>query len=98
MATLFLDKVDAAPILTEKFNYPFENWLSVSISVLNEDIQKIQDSFNLLKVQSYTSAEITAMFAGGDLENGMILYDSDLDVYVGVQADALVKFTTAAYP
>lgn len=98
MATIFLDRIDASPILSDVFEPPFASWLAVLVNVLNENIQDIQNAFNLLEARGYTAAEIASMFSDGDLENGMILYDTDNDVYVGVQADVLVKFTTTSYP
>jgi hypothetical protein len=96
--TIFLDRIDAAPILGNLFEYPFATWLAVLVNVLNENIQDIQNDFNLLQAQSYTSVQIAAMFAAGTLLNGVLLYDSDLNEYVGMQSGALVKFTTSAYP
>lgn len=96
--TIFLDRIDAAPVLSEVFEYPFASWLAVLVNVLNENIQDIQNDFNLLTAQGYKSTEIAAMFTDGVLLNGVLLYDTDLDEYVGVQANALVKFTTSAYP
>ncbi len=97
MALLF-DKVDAAPVFGQDFNFAFLQWLAVLVNTLNEVISDIQNAFNLLQAQGYTSAQITDLFNGGLLLNGMILYDTDLNVYVGVQNDALVQFTTSAYP
>lgn len=94
--TIFLDRIDAAPIQNSPFTFEFNQWLAVLVDTLNEDIQDTQNAFNLLQAQSYTSAEITAMSA--DLPNGVILYDSDLDLYVGKQAGVLTKFTTTPYP
>lgn len=96
--TIFLDRIDAAPVLGNQFEYPFATWLAVLVNVLNENIQDIQNDFNLLQAQSYTSVEIAAMFTAGTLVNGVFLYDSDLNEYVGMQSGALVKFTTSAYP
>ena len=96
--TLFIDRVDAAPVLGSQFEYPFATWLSVLVNVLNENIQDIQGYFNLLQAQSYTSVQIAAMMTAGTLVNGVLLYDSTLDVYVGMQSGALVQFTTSAYP
>ena len=36
--------------------------------------------------------------SGGDIGNGILLYDTTNKVYVGMQNGALVKFTTTAYP
>ncbi len=98
MSTIFFERIDAAPILGNQFEYPFATWLAVLVNVLNENIQDIQNAFNLLEARGYTTVEIADLMTAGTLENGMILYDSDLDVYVGMQSGALVKFTTSAYP
>jgi hypothetical protein len=98
MATIFLDRIDAAPVLGSQFEYPFATWLAVLVNVLNENIQDIQNAFNLLQARGYTSVEIADMMTAGTILNGMILYDTDLNVYVGMQNGALVKFTTSAYP
>ena len=34
----------------------------------------------------------------GDIGNGILLYDTNTNVYVGMQNSALVQFTTSAYP
>jgi hypothetical protein len=96
--TVFLDRMDAAPVLGSQFEYPFATWLAVLVNVLNENTQDIQNFFNLLQAQGYTTAQIAAMFTAGTLQNGMLLYDTDLNEYVGIQNGALVKFTTTAYP
>lgn len=98
MSTIFLDRIDAAPVLGSQFEYPFATWLAVLVNVLNENIQDIQNAFNLLQARGYTSVEIAAMMMAGTILNGMILYDTTLNVYVGMQNGALVKFTTSAYP
>lgn len=98
MTTIFLDRIDAAPVLSDVFEYPFATWLSVLVNILNEDISDIEEFFNLLQARGYTAAEIASMFSDGELENGMILYDTDNNEYVGIQNNALVKFTTTSYP
>jgi len=89
----FLYRVDAAPVKNE-LPYELNQWLSVTVDTLNEDINDIQDAFNNFQVPSYTSLQIADL----TLTNGVILYDSTLDVYVGMQAGSLVKFTTTPYP
>jgi hypothetical protein len=95
---LFLDRVDAAPIVNSDFDAQFLQWLWVLVDSLNENINDIQDSFNFLTAPNYTAAEIVAMNVAGDLGNGIFLYDTTNNVYVGKQSGSLVKFTTAAYP
>jgi len=92
------DKIDAAPVFGQEFNFAFMQWLSVLVNTLNEIIGDMQNAFNLLQAQGYTSTQINDLFNNGLLLNGMILYDTSLHVYVGMQNGALVQFTTSAYP
>jgi hypothetical protein len=95
--TIFLERFDSAPLANSDFDYEFNQWISVLIGVLNEVIEDIQNALNLLTAQSYTATEIAALFTAG-LPNGIILYDSTNNEYVGQISGVLVKFTTAAYP
>jgi len=96
--SVFLDRIDSAPVLNGDFEQPFLQWLWVLVDTLNENYTDIQGSFNLLTAMSYTAAEITAMNVAGTLTNGVLLYDTTNNVYVGMQNGALVKFTTTAWP
>jgi hypothetical protein len=100
MSTIFLDRIDAAPILNEDFEPAFATWLAVLVNVLNEDIQDIQGFFNLLTAQSYTAAQIVAMQMASPaiLSDGVLMYDSTNNEYVGRISGSLVKFTTTSYP
>jgi hypothetical protein len=93
---IFLDKIDAAPIADSNFSFDFNQWIAVLVDTLNEVITDIQNQFNVTYIPSYTSAEIASMAT--NLKDGVLLYDSDLNVYVGRQGGSLVKFTTTAYP
>lgn len=95
--TLFLERLDSAPLANSDFDYEFNQWISVLINVLNEVIEDIQNAFNLLSAPQYTAAEIATMFTDG-LPNGIILFDTTNNEYVGQISGVLVKFTTAAYP
>lgn len=94
--SLFLQRIDSAPITGNDFTVDFDSWVTVLVDTLNSLLQDIEDAFNNLSASSYTSAEIAAMAA--DLPNGILLYDTDLNVYVGKESGALVKFTTTSYP
>lgn len=96
--TIFLDRIDSAPLNSEQFSFEFNSWVSILIDSLNENIADIQDAFNLLQAQSYTAAEIVAMNAAQELVNGVILYDTTNNVYVGMQNNSLVQFSTVAWP
>lgn len=95
---LFLDRIDAAPIVNSDFDAQFLQWLWVLVDSLNENINDIQGAFNLLTAMSYTAVQIAAMNVAGQLGNGVLLYDTTNNVYVGKQNGALVKFTTTSYP
>ncbi len=95
---IFLDRIDAAPIINQNFDQQFLQWLWVLVDALNENINDIQNAFNLLHAMSYTAVEIAAMNVAGTLTNGVLLYDTTNNVYVGKQSGSLVKFTTTAYP
>lgn len=41
--TIHLDRIDAAPILGNLFEYPFATWLAVLVNVLNENLQDIEE-------------------------------------------------------
>jgi hypothetical protein len=98
--TIFLDRIDSAPIINSDFDTQFLQWIWVLVDSLNETINDIENAFNLLTAQSYTAAEIVALQTAipSQLSNGVLLYDTTNNVYVGKQSGALVKFTTAAYP
>jgi hypothetical protein len=96
--TIFLDRIDAAPIMNSDFDAQFLQWIWVLVDTLNENINDIQDALNLLTAMGYTAVEIAAMNVAGTLGNGVLLYDTTNHVYVGKQNGALVKFTTTAYP
>lgn len=96
---IFLDRIDSAPIASNtQFDPQFLQWLWVLVDALNENMGDIQNAFNLLTAIGYTQTQITDMNTAGQLSNGVILYDTTNNVYVGKQSGALVKFTTTAYP
>lgn len=96
--SIFLDRIDSAPIVNSNFDAQFLQWLWVLVDSLNENIRDIEDALNLLTAMSYTATEIATLEMAGSLGNGILLYDTTNNVYVGKQSGALVKFTTAAYP
>ena len=96
--TLFLDRIDSAPVSDSDFSNLFVQWISVLIDTLNETLQTLQDSINFLEAPNYTATQITTLFGQGDIGNGILLYDTTNNVYVGIQNGALVKFTTTPYP
>jgi hypothetical protein len=98
MANIFLDRVDAAPISNSEFPFEFNQWLANTVDSLNEVINDIQNALTFLTSPNYTAAQISAFFTGGMLSNGVILYDTTNNEYVGMISGALVKFTTTAYP
>jgi hypothetical protein len=97
--TIFLDRIDAVPIASDKQLDPqFLQWLWVLVDALNENWTDLQKALNLLTAMGYTQTEINDMESAGQLGNGILLYDTTNNVYVGRKAGALVKFTTTPYP
>lgn len=95
---MFLDRIDSAPIASSNLDMQLMQWVAVLVDSLNENINDIQNAFNLLMAQSYTATQIADMESAGDLSDGVVLYDTTNHEYVGKQNGALVKFTTSAYP
>lgn len=93
-----LDKIDSAPIASSDLDHQFLQWLWVLVDSLNETISTIQIALNLLNASSYTQTQITTMQSAGQLSDGILLYDTTNNEYVGRQAGVLVKFTTTPYP
>ncbi len=97
--SIFLDRIDSVPIASStQFDTPFLQWLWVLVDALNENLADIQVAFNLLTVTNYTQTQIMDLNTAGALGNGILLYDTTNDVYVGKQAGSLVQFTTTPYP
>jgi hypothetical protein len=93
--TVFLDRVDAAPLSNTDFTFEFMQWISVLVDQMNEVLGTVQDNLNFNTAQSYTTAEIAALT---DIPDGAILYNSTTNVYVGKENGVLRTFTTGAYP
>lgn len=96
--SIFLDRIDSAPISNLGIDPQFLQWLWVLVDSLNENLSDIESAFNLITLSGYTQTEITDMNSDGDLADGIILYDTTNNVYVGRQNGSLVKFTVGAYP
>ena len=94
-----LDKIDASPIASNTFDpHFFLQWLWVLVDTLNEDFSALELAFSLFTTTGYTQTQITTMNTAGQLSDGVILYDTTNNEYVGRQGGTLVKFTTTAYP
>jgi len=97
--SVFLNRIDASPIASNTFDpHFFLQWLWVLVDSLNENLAAIESAFNLLTAIGYTQTQITDMDTAGQLSDGIILYDTTNNEYVGRQNALLVKFTTSAYP
>ena len=95
---LFLDRVDSVPLANTNFTFEYSSWVAHLVDILNEVINDTQNALNTLLASSYSAAQIATMFSSGQLSNGVLLYDTTNNVYVGMISGALVKFTTTAYP
>lgn len=89
MTSFFLDKIDAAPLESENFDYPFNTWVANLIDTINEDINDIQAQFNGLGLgvmhPQLTTAEITALANPANLNdinaympNGTVWFNTTL--------------------
>ena len=96
---IFLDRIDAVPIASNtEFDSQFLQWLWVLVDSLNENIGDIENSINFPYATSYTAAQIAGFQSDGTLNDGVILYDTTNNEYVGRISGVLVKFSTTAYP
>ncbi len=95
---IFLDRIDAVPLSGSELDPQFLQWLWVLVDALNENLSDIQNALNLFTANNFTQTEITDMETAGQLNDGVILYDTTNNVYVGRQSGSLVQFTTTAYP
>lgn len=94
--TVFLEKVNAVPVLGLDTTPEFIQWLTILVDTMNEVLADIEELFNVFPAPQYTDVEITALNA--DWPNGVIVYDTVNNVYVGKQAGSLVQFDTSSYP
>ena len=91
-------RIDGCPLQEDDLTFELKSWLSVTGDTINSSFDALEMALNLLYAQGLTAAQITAMFTDGNLTNGVLMYDTTNNEYVGVQSGALVKFTTAAWP
>lgn len=98
--TYFLDRVDAVPVINTDIDIQLLQWIWVLVDTLNENLNDIQNALNLLTAQNYTASQINAMQIAvpSQISNGVLLYDTTNNVYVGKISGSLVKLTTTAYP
>ena len=98
--TVFLERVDSAPVSNNDFSFEMNSWLSIFQETLNEDLNAIETFINLPYAPPYTTAEINAFAMPPDLNdpslylpNGTIFFDTTIaklkvqtDVVLGVGA------------
>lgn len=95
--SVILPRVDTAALSNTEFSPDFNQWLSVLIDTLNELIRQLESSINFPS-SNYTAIEIAAFEAQGLLVDGVVLYDTTNNVYVGRQSGVLVSFSMGTYP
>jgi len=102
--TVDLLRIDGCPLQGDELSFQLKSWLAVLADTLNTTFDILQPNINVLN--SYVSAQgisvpkLTAVQIAAltGLPDGILLYDTTNNVYVGRQSGALVKFTTTAYP
>lgn len=95
---LMLSRIDGCPLQEDELSFPLKSWLSVLADTINSSYDALELLLNPIKATPMTALQIASAFTAGTLINGVFLYDTDNNEYVGMQSGALVKFTTAAYP
>jgi|ERR1700749_254489 hypothetical protein len=96
---LSLDRIDSAPIISqEELDPQFLQWIWVLIDTLNENLNDMERAINFLTAPNLTAIQINDLFTASALKNGIFLYDTTNNEYVGMQSGVLVKFTTTPYP
>lgn len=91
------NKIDNAPLFSVEFSADFEQWLSVTIDILN---QFFIDLENGISFPHKTQAEIIALGALTDTPNGTGWYctDSSPPNIVFKINGSLVQLNTSAFP
>lgn len=69
--------------------------IPINTSILSIAINTVTLTEN---ATSTGASALTFIPIQGDIGNGILLYDTTNNVYVGMQSGALVQFTTSAYP
>lgn len=73
MQTVFLDRIDSAPLADDDFSFSYNSWVSNLVDTLNESLNTIQNQINGISLglvaPSLTTAEITALTMPSDLDN-----------------------------
>lgn len=73
---IFLERVDSAPLVNEKFTFPMMQWFSNIVDSLNETIAQVEGRINTIVVPGYTTTQITAMEP--DADNGTLWFNTTL--------------------
>ncbi len=58
--SIFLDRIDSAPILGEKFTFEFGSWVTILVDTLNENIADIQAALISTTIVTGTSQDVEA--------------------------------------
>ena len=96
--SLMLLRIDGCPLQEDELSFALKSWLSILADTINSSYDLLEGVLSPLLATSMTAAEIVAAFTAGELVNGVLLYDTTNDEYVGMQAGVLKKFTTTNYP
>ena len=96
--TVALERVNNVPLYDkDESNTDMGRWLLTVVDSLNTTIGEIETTLNAnVVVKSFTQVEITNMAAS--LVDGVLLYDTTNNVYVGRENGALRQFTTSSWP
>ncbi len=92
--TLFLDRIDAAPIVNKDFDAQFLQWLWVLVDTLNEDISDIQNALNFLTAPNLAllteSVTLTSGSPSFTVADGTLYSVGDSVVGNGIPANTFI--------
>lgn len=97
--TVFLERIDSAPLQNENFSFEFYSWVTNFIDTANRTTEEIQNLFNQnFGPQGYTTAQITAMAVNA--RDGVFWYCTDHVPPCPVMKvnGILVQLVTAPFP
>lgn len=96
---VFLERIDSVPIFDLDLGRLFEQWLTVLVNTINEDLDRIQENLRAFnQAPQLTSAEIIAL--APDVPDGTFWYATDgvpPNVVIKING-VLVKLTTTPFP
>lgn len=99
MLSMFIDRINSAPLQNTDFSFEFVSWVSNLVDSLNQNLISIQGNIHIASsLQEATQADIIAI--APSVQNGAIWYCVDHVPPCAVlkQNGVLVQLVTAPFP